>query len=114
MSDEVHRDELDTLVIAHHRFQCAPLRRQLLLARLLFSFSDLLKLRVELRQFRSVQCKLGNAALVLHRHRGPVRHGPLDVVDGHVIAKHRPRVGVGLLDGCADEQRALDYFFWGI
>ncbi len=55
-----------------------------------------------------VQTELGDAALVVDRHRGLVGHGALDVVDGDVVAEHRPRVGVGLFDrraGEADERR---------
>ncbi len=47
--------------------------------------------------------ELGNAALVIDRHRGLVGDGALDVVDGNVIAEDRPRVRVRLLDGRAGE-----------
>ena len=68
--------------IAHQRLQRGPLRLELFLLRQLLAFGDLLKLRVELRQFRSVQSELGNAALLIDRHGGLVGDGALDVVDG--------------------------------
>lgn len=80
-----------------------PLGFELLRLGQLLAFGDLLKLRVELRQLAGIQAQLGNAALVIDRHRGLVRDGALDVVDGNVIAKDRPRIRVRLLDGRAGE-----------
>ncbi len=71
----------------------------------LLAFGDFLKLRVELRQLGGVQAELGNAALVIDRHRGLVGDGALDVVDADVIAEDRPRVRVRLLDGRAGDWR---------
>ena len=71
------------------------------LLRQLLAFSDFLELRVELRQLGGIQRQLGDATLVVDRLRRLIRHGALDVVDGNVIAEHRPRVGVRLLDGRA-------------
>ena len=45
-----------------------------------------------------VECQLGQPALVVDRHRGPVLHRPLDVVDADVVAEHGPRVLVGQFD----------------
>src|SRR5690606_31442713 len=61
------------------------------------------ELRVERRQLSGVQAELGDTALVVDRHRGLVGDGALDVVDGDVVAEHRPRVRVRLLDGRAGE-----------
>ena len=69
--------------IAHQRLQRGPLRLELFLLRQLLAFGDLLKLRVELRQLGGVQAELGNAALLIDRHRGLVGDGALDVVDGN-------------------------------
>ena len=131
MRHQIGGHERDAFWIAHQRLQRGPLRlsvdpvvaprllhpagcaslrlsrgipcRSALLLRQLLAFGDLLKLRVELRQFRSVQSELGNPALLIDRHRGLVGDGALDVVDGNVIAKERPRLRVRLLDGRAGE-----------
>ena len=50
-----------------------------------------------------VRAQLGDAALVVDRHRRLVGDGALDVVDADVIAEDGARVGVGLLDGRAGE-----------
>ena len=81
----------------------APLRLEFLLLGQFLAFSDFLKLRVKLRQFGGVQAELGNAALVLDRHRGLVGNGALNIVDGNVIAENRPRVRIRLFDGRAGE-----------
>jgi hypothetical protein len=73
-----------------------------LLLRLL-SFDDRFEFLVDIRQIVLVQPKLGDAALVIDRHRRLVGHGALDVVDADVIAKDRARIGVRLLDRCAGE-----------
>jgi hypothetical protein len=93
---------------AHQRLQRGPLRLELLLLRQLFAFGDLIKLRIELRQLGGVQAELENSALLTDRHRGLVRDGALDVVDGNAIAEVRPRVRVRLFDrraGEPDERR---------
>ncbi len=59
-----------------------------LLLRLL-SFGDRFELLVDPRQLAFVQPQLGNAALVIDRHRRLVGHGALDVVDAVVIAEDR-------------------------
>lgn len=51
----------------HHRPPAFLLLRQFL------AFGDFLKLRVQLRQFGGVQAQIGDAALVIDRHRGPRR-----------------------------------------
>ena len=104
---QIGGDELDALRIADQRLQRGPLRLELLLARQLFAFGDLFELLVDLRQLACVQPELGDAALVVDRHRGLVGDGALDVVDADVVAEDRARVGVGLLDrraGEADER----------
>ena len=66
-----------------------------------------LEIRVNLRLFRRLQLQLGEAALVEDRHGGLVLDGALDVVNGNVVTKHRPRVGVGFFNrraGEADER----------
>ena len=103
MRHQIGGHERDAFRFAHQRLQRGPLRLELLLLRQLLAFGDFLKLRVQLRQFGGVQAQLGNAALVIDRHRGFVGDGALDVVDGNVIAKDRPRVRVRLLDGRAGE-----------
>ena len=50
-----------------------------------------------------VQLQLGQAALVVDRHRGPVLHRALDVVDADVVPEHGARVGVLELDGRSRE-----------
>jgi hypothetical protein len=103
MRHQIGGDERDAFRIAHQRLQCGPLGFELLLLRQLLAFGDLLKLRVQLRQLAGIQAQLGDAALVIDRHRGLVGDGALDVVDADVIAKDRPRVRVRLLDGRAGE-----------
>jgi hypothetical protein len=73
-----------------------------LLLRLL-SFGDRFEFLVDIRQIVLVQPKLGDAALVIDRHRRLVGHGALDVVDADVIAEDRARIGVRLPDRCAGE-----------
>ena len=103
MRHQVGGDERDALRIADQRLQRGPLGLELLLLRQLLAFGDLLELLVDLRQLGGVQAQLGDAALVVDRHRGLVGDGALDVVDADVIAEDRPRVRVGLLDGRAGE-----------
>ena len=103
MRHQIGGDEREAFRIAHQGLQRGPLGFELLLLGQLLAFGDLLKLRVELRQLTGVQAQLGDAALVIDRHRGLVRHGALDVVDADVIAEDRPRVRVRLLDGRAGE-----------
>jgi hypothetical protein len=73
-----------------------------LLLRLL-SFDDRFEFLVDIRQIVLVQPKLGDAALVIDRHRRLVSHGALDVVDADVIAEDPARIGVRLLDRCASK-----------
>ena len=103
MRHQIGGHQRDAFRIAHQRFQRSPFGFEFLLLRKLLAFGDLLKLRVELRRFRSVQSELGNAALLIDRRGGLVGEGALDVVDRNVIAKERPRVRVRLLDGRAGE-----------
>ena len=103
MRHQVGGHQRDAFRVAHQRLQRSPLGLELLLLRQLFPFRDFLKLRIELRQLGGVQGELGNAALVIDRHRGLVGDSALDVVDADVIAKDRPRVRVRLFDGRAGE-----------
>lgn len=106
MRHQVGGDEGEALRIAHQRLQrgplgfevdavaasrllhpagCASLRlsrgipcRSALLLRQFLAFGDLFELRVQLRQLAGVQAQLGDAALVIDRHRGIVGDGALD------------------------------------
>ena len=100
---QVGSHEREALGIAHQRFNGGPLGFQLFLLRELFAFGDLLELRIEPGQLGGIEGQLGDAAFVVDRHGGLVGHGALDVVDGDVVAEHRPGVGVGLLDRRAGE-----------
>jgi hypothetical protein len=63
---------------------------------------------IEGRQRGGVQAQPGDATLVIDRHRGLIGDRALNVINGDVVTKHRPRVGVSLLDrraGEADEGR---------
>src|SRR5450432_1438119 len=62
-------------------FERGPFRLELLFARQLFAFGDRFEFLVDLRQLALVQSQLGDAALVIDRHRRLVGHGALDVVD---------------------------------
>ena len=100
--------ELDPVLGADHRFELRPLALELLLALDFLAFGRLLELGVDLRPLGRLQLQLGQPALVVDRHRRAVVDGALDVVDADVVAEHRARVGVGLLDrraGEADERR---------
>ena len=68
-----------------------------------FAFGRVLKIRVNFRFFRRLQFQLGEPAFVENRHGRLVLDGALDVVNGNVIAKHCPRVGVGLFNRRAGE-----------
>ena len=69
----------------------------------LLALGDLLELVVDGGPGRLVDPQLGQAALVVDGHGGPVGHGGLDVVDADVVAEHGPGVGVLQLDGGAGE-----------
>ncbi len=103
VGDEVGGDELDALGVADEGLERGPLRFELLAAGVLLALGDLLELGVELRQLGGVEGQLGDAALVVDRHRGLVGDGPLDVVDADVVAEDRPRVRVLVVDGRAGE-----------
>lgn len=103
MRHQIGGHEGEAFRIAHQRLQRGPLGFELFLLRQFLAFGDLLKLRVQLRQRAGVQAQLGDAALVIDRHRGLVGDGALDVVDADVIAEDRPCVRVRLLDGRAGE-----------
>ena len=108
MRHQVGGNQRDALGVAHQRLQRGPLGLDLFLAALLLALSDFIKLGVEFRQGGGVQAQLGDAAFVINRHRGLVRHSALNVVYRNVVAEHRARVGIGFLDrraGKADERR---------
>ena len=97
--------------IADEGFECRPLGLELFLLRLRLALRDFFKLGVECGEFTFEQSEFGNAALVVDWHGCPIGHSLLDVVDADVVAKHRPRVGIGLFDrraGEANEARAWE------
>ena len=105
--DQVAGDQLDPILGPDHRFQLRPPGLELLLALDFLALGRFLELGVDLGPLGLLQRQLGEPALVVDRDRGAVDHRPLDVVDADVVAEHRPRVGVGLLDrraGEADER----------
>jgi hypothetical protein len=75
--------------IPDERFECSPLGLAFLFTRFLFAFGDLFEFLVDLRNLARVQAELGNAALVIDRHRRLIGHRPLDVVDADLIAEDR-------------------------
>ena len=105
---QVAGDELDAVLRADHRLELRPPALELLLALDLLALGRLLELRVDLRPLGFLQLQLRQPALVVDGHRRAIDDGALDVVDADVVAEHRARVGVGLLDrraGEADERR---------
>ena len=78
MRHQIGGDERDTFRIAHQRLQRGPFGFELFLLRPLLAFGDLLELRVQLRQLGGIQGQLGDATIVIDRHRGVVGDGALD------------------------------------
>ena len=100
---QVASDQLQPLLGPGYGLQLRPARLQPLLAGDFLALRDLLELGVDLGPLVFVQRELRQAALVVDRHRGPVFHRALDVVDADVVAEDVARVAVGLLDGRARE-----------
>ena len=103
VGDDVLSDLLDALLRADDGLQLRPPGLELLLALYLLALGGLLEVRINARPLALVQRELGQTALVVDGHRGPVLHGSLDVVDADVLAEHGPRVGVFKLDGRSGE-----------
>ena len=101
--DQIVGDQLDAVLGADDGLQLRPFGLELLLALDLFPFGGLVEIEVEVRDDRRAQLQLGQAALVVDRHRGAVLDRPLDVVDADVVAEDGARAGVGRLDGRAGE-----------
>ncbi|HWQ39369.1 MAG TPA: hypothetical protein VNM24_12315 [Burkholderiales bacterium] len=101
--DDVACHELEPPRSADDGFELRPLGLELLLALDLLALGGLLEVRVDLRPLRLVERELGQAALVVDRHRRAVLHRALDVVDADVVAEHGARVGVRELDRRAGE-----------
>ena len=94
--------------IADEGLERRPLRLQLLLPGELLPLGDLVEIGIECRQRRDIERQLRDPAFVVDRHGRLVGDRPADVVDRDVLAKHRPRIGIRLLDrraGEADERR---------
>ena len=91
---DVLGDLLDALLRADDRLQLRPPGLELLLALDFLALGGLLKVRVDTGQLALVQRQFGQTALVVDGHRGPVLHGPLDVVDADVLAEDSAGVGV--------------------
>jgi hypothetical protein len=101
MRHQVGGDERDALWIVDQCLQRSPFGFELLLLCQLLALGDFLKLRVQLWQLGGIQGELGDAAFVIDWLRRLIRHGALNIVDGNIIAEHRPRIGISFLDGCA-------------
>ena len=85
---------LDPHLRADDRLELRPLGLELLPALDLLALGGFLELRVDVRPLALLQGQLGEAALVVDGHRGPVLDGTLDVVDADVVSEHGARVGV--------------------
>jgi len=104
--DDVLRHHRQSLLGPDHRLELGPLGLETFFSLDLLALRSLFEIRIDPRLRGLVERKLGQPALVVDRHRGPVPDRPLDVVDADVIAEDRPGVGVGQLDrrsGEADE-----------
>ena len=100
---DVLGDLLDALLRADDGLQLRPPGLELLLALDLLALGGFLEVGIDARPKALVQLQLGQAALVVDRHRGPVLHRAPDVVDADVVPEHGPRVGVVQLDGRSRE-----------
>ena len=95
---DVLGDLLNALLRADDGLQLRPPGLELLLALDLLALGGFLEVRIDARPLVLVQLQLGQAALVVDRHRGSVLHRAPDVVDADVVPEHGPRVGVVQLD----------------
>src|SRR5207248_1375127 len=103
MLDQVPRDQLDPVSGSNYRFQLRPPGFQFLFALDFLALGRFFELRVDLGPLRLLQRQFGEPALVVDRNRRTVDYRALDVVDADVVAEHRSRVGVSLLDRGAGE-----------
>ena len=78
------------LLGAHHRLQGGPLGPEALPAGNLLPFGDFLELPVQMGLLLFLQVELGHPALIVDGHRGPILHGPLNVIDADVVPEHPP------------------------
>ena len=91
---DVLGDEAQALLRPDDRFELRPLRLQLLLPLDLLSLGDLLELLVDPRLQLLGEIELGQPALVVDGHGGPVLDRALDVVDRDVVAEDGAGVAV--------------------
>jgi hypothetical protein len=91
---DILRDQPKSLLRSRDCLQASPFRLQTLLALDLFSLRHLLELFVHPRFFFFGQVELGKSAFIVNRHRCPVFHRPLDVVDGDVVTEDGACVAV--------------------
>ena len=101
--NDVLGDLPDPFLGADYGFQLGPPGLELLAALDFLALGDLLELRVDGRFLGVVQGQLGEPALVVDRHGGPVVDGAPDVVDTDVVAEDGAGIGVLELDGSAGE-----------
>ena len=93
MVNDVLGDLPDPVRSADNRLQLCPFGLQTLLALNFLAFRSLLKVRVNVRLFASVQDQLGQPALVVNRNGGFIFNGSLDVVDADVVPENGAGVG---------------------
>ena len=101
--DQVLGNQRDALLRADQGLQRGPLGLELFLVLDFLALGGFLEVFVELRPLGFVELQFRQPAFVEDGDRGPVLHGPLDVVNADVVAEHGPRVLVGQLDGRAGE-----------
>ena len=107
MLHQVLGDEREPLVGADERLDARPFALQSVLLGLGDVLGQLGDLGVDLRLLVLVEFDPRQPALVVDRHGRAVLDRPADVVDVDIVAEHRGRVGVLLLDrrpGEADER----------
>ena len=103
MLHQILGDQPQPLVRAHDLLQRRPLRLEVFLLGQFLAFRRLLEIKIDLRLLVRLEFQLGEPAFVINRHGRLVFHRAQNVVDADVIAEHRPRVRVGLLDRRAGE-----------
>lgn len=109
MFHQIAGDKLEAVLGTNHRFELCPFSLELLLTLDFFALGCLFEFGVNLGSLGFAQFQPGQAALVVDRHRGPIRDRTLNVVNADVVAEHRPGIFIAEFQRCAGKADERDF-----